>query len=155
MSELSHAIFGGWQLSGVVVAQSGSPFSVLMPCATINAQGNNCRPNVTGNGALPSDERSIAEWFNTSAFVIPSPQAYGDAGRNILRAPGTTNMDVGFSRSFAWMETRRLQIRSEFFNALNHTNFGLPVHSIDSPALGTITSAAPSRVIQIGARLEF
>jgi hypothetical protein len=155
MSELSHAIFGGWQLSGIVVAQSGSPFSVLMPCATINAQGNNCRPNVTGNGALPSDERSIAEWFNTSAFVIPSPQAYGDAGRNILRAPGTTNMDVGFSRSFAWMETRRLQIRSEFFNALNHTNFGLPVHSIDSPALGTITSAAPSRVIQIGARLEF
>ncbi len=155
ISELSHAIFGGWQLSGVFVAQTGSPFSVLMPCATINAQGNNCRPNVVGNGALPSDQRSIAEWFNTSAFVIPSPQAYGDAGRNILRGPGTTNMDVGLSRSFAWMETRRLQIRSEFFNALNHTNFGLPVHSTDSPALGTITSAAPSRVIQIGARLEF
>jgi len=155
ISELSHAIFGGWQLSGVFVAQSGSPFSVVMPCATINAQGNNCRPNVIGNGALPSDQRSIAEWFNTSAFVTPSPQAYGNAGRNILRGPGTTTMDVGLSRSFKWMETRRLQIRSEFFNALNHTNFGLPVHSTDSPALGTITSAAPARVIQIGARLEF
>jgi hypothetical protein len=53
------------------------------------------------------------------------------------------------------VETHRLQIRSEFFNALNHTNFGLPVHSTDSPALGTITSAAPARVIQLGARLEF
>jgi hypothetical protein len=154
-SEWNHAIFGGWQLSGVFVAQTGSPFSVLMPCATINAQGNNCRPNVVGNGALPSDQRSIAEWFNASAFVTPSPQAYGNAGRNILRAPGSTNIDVGLSRSFRWMETRRLQIRSEFFNALNHTNFGLPVHSTDSPALGTITSAASGRVIQIGARLEF
>ena len=155
ISELSRAILGGWQLSGVVVAQTGSPFSVLMPCATINAQGNNCRPNVIGNGALPSDQRSISEWFNTSAFVIPSPQAYGDAGRNILRGPGANNIDLGLSRSFKWAETRRLQVRSEFFNALNHTNFGLPVHSTDSPALGTITSAAPARVVQIGARLEF
>jgi len=157
VSELSHAVLGGWQLSGIFGAQTGSPFSVVMPCATINAQGNNCRPNVIGNGELPSGQRSIAEWFNTSAFVTPSPQAYGDAGRNILRGPGSTNIDMGLSRSFQWrgVETRRLQIRSEFFNVLNHTNFGLPVHSTDSPALGTITSAAPARVIQIGARLEF
>jgi hypothetical protein len=155
ISELSRAILGGWQLSGIVTAQTGSPFSVLMPCATINSQGNNCRPNVVGNGALPSDQRSISEWFHTSAFVIPSPQAYGDAGRNILRGPGASNMDLGLSRSFKWAEARRLQIRSEFFNALNHTNFGIPVHSTDSPALGTITSAAPARVIQLGARLEF
>lgn len=155
ISELSHAILGGWQLSSVFTAETGTPFSVLMACADINAQGNNCRPNVIGNGPLPSDQRSIAEWFNTSAFVIPSPQAYGDAGRNILRGPGAINVDLGLSRSFKWAETRRLQIRSEFFNALNHTNFGLPVNSTDSPAFGTITSAAPARVIQIGARLEF
>jgi hypothetical protein len=155
LSAVSRAILGGWQLSGVFAAQTGSPFSVLMPCATINAQGTNCRPNVVGSGQLPSDQRSITEWFDTSAFVTPSPQAYGDAGRNILRGPGSSNMDLGLSRSFQWAETRRLQIRSEFFNALNHTNFGLPVHSTDSPALGTITSAAPARVIQLGARLEF
>jgi hypothetical protein len=157
VSELGRAILGGWQLSGIFGAQTGSPFSVLMPCAAINAQGNNCRPNVVGSGALLSDQRSIAEWFNTSAFVTPSPQAFGDAGRNILRGPGSTNIDMALSRSFQWssVETRRLQIRSEFFNALNHTNFGLPVHSTDSPALGTITSAAPARVIQMGARLEF
>ena len=128
-----------------------------MPCATINAQGNNCRPNRIASGELPSDQRSIAEWFDTSAFVTPSSPAYGNAGRNILRGPGSINIDTGLSRSFQWgsAETRRLQIRSEFFNALNHTNFGLPVHSTDSPALGTITSAAPGRVIQLGARLEF
>jgi hypothetical protein len=155
--EVAHAILRGWQLSSIFGGQTGTPFSVLMPCAAVNAQGNNCRPNVAGNGALPSDQRSIVKWFNTAAFVIPSPAAYGNAGRNILRAPGSTNIDLGLSRSFQWngSDTRRLQIRSEYFNALNHTNFGLPVHSTDSPALGTITSAAPARVIQIGARLEF
>jgi hypothetical protein len=152
-----HGVLGGWQLSGILGAQSGSPFSVLIPCATINAEGNNCRPNRARSGALPSDQRSISRWFDVTAFAIPSPEAYGNAGRNILRGPGSTNIDLALSKSFRWegAETRRLQIRSEFFNALNHTNLGLPIHSMDSPAVGTITSAAPARVIQIGARLEF
>jgi hypothetical protein len=154
-----NGIFGGWQLSGIVQAQTGTPFSVLMPCAAINADGNNCRPNRIGSGDLPSGQQSINHWFDTSAFVTPSPQAYGNAGRNILRAPGSSTVDLALSKSIklggSETETRRLQIRSEFFNALNHTNFGIPVHSTDSPALGTITSAAPGRVIQLGARLEF
>ena len=97
------------------------------------------------------------QWFNTAAFVIPSTPEYGDAGRNILRAPGLNDIDLAMSKSFSLgsVETRRLQIRSEFFNALNHTNLGVPVNSIDSPAFGTITSSLPGREIQLGARLEF
>ena len=155
--ELVNGVLGGWQLSGILTAESGTPFSVLMNCADINAQGNNCRPNVIASGALASGQQSIKEWFNTSAFVIPATPEYGDAGRNILRAPGVNDIDLALSKSFPWgsLETRRLQIRSEFFNTLNHTNLGVPVNSIDSPAFGTITSAAPGREIQFGARLEF
>lgn len=150
-------LLGGWQLSGIFVAQTGSPFSVLMSCADVNAQGNNCRPNRIASGALPAGQRSIAKWFDTSAFAIPSPQAYGNAGRNILRGPGSNDLDMGISRSFPWgaKEARRVQFRAELFNALNHTNFGLPVSSIDSPAFGTIASSGPAREIQLGARLEF
>jgi hypothetical protein len=148
---------GGWQVSGIFEAATGTPFSVLMPCAAINAQGNNCRPNRLSPGELPSDQRSVNLWFSPAAFATPSPAAYGNAGRNILRTPGSTNADLALSRSFPWSESarRRLQIRWEVFNALNHTNFGVPIHSTDSPALGSITSAAPARVIQLGARLEF
>jgi hypothetical protein len=130
---------------------------VLMSCADINAQGNNCRPNRFANGALPSGQRSINQWFDTHAFAIPTTPEFGNAGRDILRAPGVNNIDLGVSKSFPWgsVETRRLQIRSEFFNTLNHTNLGVPVNAIDSPAFGTITSAAPGREIQLGARLEF
>ena len=151
------AVMGGWQISGILLAETGTPFSVVMNCADINAQGNNCRPNRVASGALASGEPSLNEWFDTSAFSIPSPAAYGSAGRNILRDPGVTNIDLALSKTFSWanVETRRLHIRSDFFNALNHTNLGVPVNSIDSPAFGTITSALPGREIQLGARLEF
>ena len=147
----------GWQVSGILVAQTGSPFSVLMSCADVNAEGNNCRPDRLSSGVLPSSQRSIDEWFNTAAFAIPSTPAWGNSGRNILRAPGTVNVDFALSRAFypGAHEDRRIQVRSEFFNALNHTNFSVPVNSIDSPAFGTITSAMPGREIQFGARLEF
>jgi hypothetical protein len=66
-------------------------------------------------------------------------------------------IDFVLDKWFPWgkAETRRIQVRSEFFNALNHTNFGVPMSSIDSPAFGTITSAFPGRQIQFGARLQF
>jgi hypothetical protein len=151
---LVKGVLGGWQMSGILTAETGTPFSVLMACADVNAQGNNCRPDLVGNAAGPD---TINEWFNTAAFAIPPIPAYGNAGRNILRSPATNNIDFGLSRSFPLgeSETRRIQVRSEFFNALNHTNFGVPVNSIDSPAFGTITSASPGREIQLGARLEF
>lgn len=151
------SVMRGWQLSGILTAETGTPFSILMACADVNAEGNNCRPNRLANGALPSSSQSIARWFDTTAFAIPSPQAWGNAGRNILRGPGAINLDFGLSRSIRLSESssRRLQIRGEFFNALNHTNFGLPQNSIDSPAFGAIASSAPARQIQLGARLEF
>lgn len=154
---LTDELFGGWQVSGTLELQSGTPFSVLIPCADINSEGNNCRPDRLQSGVLPSSERSIGRWFDTSAFQIPSPQAYGNAGRNILRGPGSANLDLALSKSFPWggAELRRFEVRAEAFNALNHTNFGIPVHSMDSPAFGTITAAAAARVIQLGARLEF
>jgi hypothetical protein len=157
VTALVHGILGGWQVSGVVTAQTGSPFSVVMACADINAEGNNCRPNLIGSAVLPAGQRSITDWFNATAFVIPSPKAYGNAGRNILRGPGSATLDLATTKSFPLgsVETRRMQIRFEFFNSLNHTNLGLPISTIDSPALGSITSAAPGRVIQLGARVEF
>jgi hypothetical protein len=152
-----NSVLGGWQFSGIFTAETGTPFSALMACADVNAEGNNCRPNRVAGGELPSGQPSIAEWFNTAAFAIPSTPEFGSAGRNILRGPGTANLDFGLSKSIrlGQVETRRLQIRAEFFNGLNHTNFGLPQNSIDSPAFGTITTAAPAREIQLGARLEF
>ena len=98
--ELVNGVLGGWQLSGILTAESGTPFSILMSCADINAEGDNCRPNRISSGVLPSDQQSINEWFNTAAFVIPSTPEYGSAGRNILAGPGLNDIDVAMSKSF-------------------------------------------------------
>src|SRR6185312_12734909 len=152
----ANELLSRWKLSGIVTAQTGSPFSMLMACADVNAEGNNCRPNVIRDPSLPAGQQSIAHWFDATAFAIPNPQAWGNAGRNILRGPGLADIDLALARSFrTFGDGRPLVLRGEFFNALNHTNFGLPVNSIDSPAAGTIAGAGPARVIQLGARLEF
>lgn len=150
-------VAGGWQLSSVFQFESGPPFSILIQCADINAEGDNCRPNRIANGALPSDQQSVNEWFTPGAFIIPKPASYGNAGRNILRGPGSSTIDAALSKSFylGQSDVRRLQLRWEVFNSLNHTNLGLPVNSLDSPAVGSITSAGSARVIQLGARFQF
>jgi len=150
-------VLRGWQVSGILELQTGPPFSVLMSCADVKADGNNCRPNLLHDAALPVSDRSLGKWFDPAAFAIPSPAAYGNAGRNLLRAPGSETLDAAVSRAFVLGADGRskMRIRGEFFNALNHANFGMPAHSVDSPAIGSITSAAPGRTIQLSARMEF
>ncbi len=95
------------------------------PC-TILANGNrfNCQP-----GQSP-------------AWQIAKAGTFGNAGRNILSAPGLFNFDAGVSRQFKLTERFALQFRSEFFNILNRANFNLPGRSVSSSALGTIIQAA-------------
>ena len=102
-------------------------------------------------GAAHTAER----WFDTSVFRLPAQFAFGGAGRNITFGDNEINLDVSLLKDTTVNERIRLQFRAEMFNALNHTNFGLPIHTMDSLAVGTITSAAPARVIQLGARLQF
>jgi hypothetical protein len=150
-------ILGGWQLSVIYTAQSGSPVSAVMACSDINADGGNCRPNLLASPNLPQSQRTIARWFDTAAFAKPTTPAYGTAGRSIIQTPGVSNFDIGLGKSFRWGKdaARRVQFRAEFFNAFNNTHFGYPNNSIDSPGFGSITSAGSPRLIQFALRFEF
>ena len=76
-------------------------------------------------------------------------------GRNILRAPGLVDMDFSVSRNLPITQRVRLQFRGEFFNALNHTNLGVPWRTFGSPDFGLISTAGPARQVQIGVKLLF
>jgi hypothetical protein len=52
-------------------------------------------------------------------------------------------------------EQTRLQLRGDAYNVFNHTNFGMPNASIGTPGAGIISSAQPSRNLQLGARISF
>jgi hypothetical protein len=151
-------ILGGWQLSGIYTAQSGTFITASMLSTDINADSNcNCRPDEVANPNLPKSQRTIAQWFNTAAFAIPSTNRYGNAGRDTIQAPGLQNIDLGIDKYFQWGKeaAKRIQFRAEMFNAFNHVNFGIPNNVIDSTAFGSITSSAAAREVQFALRFEF
>ncbi len=143
----------GWQLSGLVTYQSGRPLTALVTRDQSNTLSNLDRPNMTGNPN--SGPRTVDKWFNTDAFVLQPAGTFGNAGRNNIIGPGIVNVDVAFSRRFVVRERYTLQFRAESFNLANHTNFGLPVQTIDNPAFGRITSSLAPRQIQFGLKLGF
>jgi hypothetical protein len=114
------------------------------------------RPNVSGSATSQSTAQSLLTYFAGYTFTTPGPNApFGNLGRNAFRAPGLENWDLGAFKNFRITEGIKLQFRSEFFNVLNHTNFGLPNQTSTSSAFGTITTTYPARQIQFGLKLLF
>ena len=80
---------------------------------------------------------------------------FGNAGRNILRGPGTFNIDFSAHKNFRITEKWSLQYRAEFFNVLNHTNLNNPGSTVSSGDFGRITGAGSPRIIQMALKLYF
>jgi hypothetical protein len=117
---------------------------------------NPIRANVTGQAIFPAGTQTATAWFNTAAFVAPPAFTFGNAGRNSIYGPGMQTLDFAVVRNFTLTEATRFQFRAEFFNALNHTNLGMPDRFVNTPQFGTVTEAAtPGREIQLSARLSF
>ena len=95
-------------------------------------------------------------WFDIGAYALSAQYTFGNSGRNVLRAPGLTNLDLLIGRNFAITESKRLELRSEFFNFTNSVHLGRPNTQINSPQAGTITfTSTPNRQVQIGLRFVF
>jgi len=100
----------------------------------------------------------IDQYWNKAAFAMPTASApFGNLGRNALRGPNFWQWDLGINKRFTIpaREGMALQFRSEFFNLLNHTNFGSPSSDITTAAFGTIRSELPARQIQFALKLLF
>ena len=150
--------FGGWQVTGIHVLQSGLALTATLAGANVVNLGGErrARPNLVGDPELPESERTLARWFNTDAFAaFAVPQAFGNAGVGIMRGPGAANFDFSFAKNFQVTDRRSFQFRTEVFNAFNHPNFGPPNIARDSSGFGQILSAAPARIVQFGLKFYF
>ncbi len=150
------AVFGGWKTGVIASFQTGPVFSVFSFINSTNAfPAGALRADLVGNPRLADSERSLSRWFNTAAFAVPAPFRFGTAGRSILTGPGISTVDASLIKAIPIAEGRRAEIRAEFFNLPNHTNFNLPAHSAGAPAFGIIASARPARSTQLALRIEF
>lgn len=151
---LPGALLSGWSLGAIFQIQSGSPFTPTTGRDIANI-GATTRPNRIGQGTV--DDPSTERWFDASAFANPPAFTYGNSGVNILRGPGSQNIDAVLSRNFRLgADTRLLQFRFEAFNVFNHANFGQPNANINQPAqVGRIFGADAPRILQLALKLSF
>jgi len=119
-------LLGGWQANGVLISQTGLPIYPIQPTEPIADGCPRCnpRPDRLADGNLPSDQRSLQRWFDTSAFKVAVGH-YGTSGRNIITAPGLTNLDFSLFKNFYISESKRVQFRWESYNATNTPYFKL------------------------------
>lgn len=170
----------GWQLTGITTLQSGFPLDVvdssfpsltssfftfysafntsgwdvpnqIGPVQYVNPRSN---PNSLGPGLAGTNY-----WFNPLAksFGAPTVGTEGNAARDLFRGPGLNNFDFALLKETRITESTRIELRFEFFNIFNHTQFD-PVGittDFNSPQFGTETAAHDPRVIQLAGKLYF
>ncbi len=157
-SPVVNGFLGGWQLNGILTLSSGLPFSVLATsAASCGCSSGDLRANIIGNPTLPPGHKQGPNgWFNPAAFEDPV-MAYGDSGRNIIVGPGYANLDASIFKVFSIKEKQQLQIRIEYFNVFNRTNFMNPANSGNATwtSGGILTENFPARIGQFAIKYNF
>jgi hypothetical protein len=175
---IAAAIAGNWEATATALARTGFPVNVLLPSSYTAPDGatGSQRPDlIPGVSLTPPRGRTVAEWINPAAFANPSG-AFGTAPRNLIRGPGTWQIDLGTSKDIPLHEKWELEFRSEFYNIFNHPQLGQPQStcnvSASAPAvcpvgfgsiINTVNTVSPvtpvgsgtPREMQFALRLEF
>ncbi|MBI3684002.1 MAG: TonB-dependent receptor [Acidobacteria bacterium] len=149
-------IIGDWSLGAVTTLQTGAPITVQTQTNSTNANSAGAqRADVLRDPNLPAGQRTIARWFDTTAFAQPAQFQFGNQGIGLVRADGRININCSVIRNFSLRERKQVQFRGEFFNLPNHPNFGNPAHQFEGAGFGIVNSARPARQVQIGLRLTY
>jgi hypothetical protein len=158
----SRQILGGWQINGLFAAYSGRPFQLTASGSSLNMPGNLQTPDqVKDNVEILGNVGGDGTYFDTTAFKRVTEVRFGNVGRNTMRGPGVTNLDLSLFRTFKLNEQFNLQFRAEAFNATNTPHFSNPNGNVNSSNFGKILSTQTayalgrSREFRFGLRLSF
>jgi outer membrane receptor protein involved in Fe transport len=149
-------IVGGWQLGGIVTAQTGSPFTPVVGGDPLGRNAGDTEVDyvnrVPGCNAI---DGSVTSYLNLSCFTLPTAPAsfasqcnafpnattpapagqvycanlLGNLGRNQIAGPGLVDVDFSVFKNVRLTERLSAQFRVEMFNVLNHPNFLVPVNN--------------------------
>ena len=161
-------VAGGWQVSGVTIAESGSNLQGGGSNLTYNGPdvlglgGNTTnRPNEVAPVSYPHQQKA---WFSTSSFAAPAAPwtaagaggtGFGNAGKDAVVGPGLFNWNIALFKDFPIHEDFKLQFRAESFNTFNHTEWNEVDGGSNDGNFGQVTSTADPRVLQFGLKLLF
>ncbi|WP_420238945.1 carboxypeptidase regulatory-like domain-containing protein [Telmatobacter bradus] len=168
-------LLGGYTVSGIFQAYSGSPLAVTMStCNTNPAESSSfCpasyNPNYSGNpringkwGKGVTATSYSKSFIDSNAFVSTPAYEYGNLPRMApynLRGPGNYQLDLSASRSFPLhiLAGSKLDIKAQWYNVTNHTQFAVASTAFGSTSFGQVTTntSANRKAGQFTARISF
>lgn len=174
MAAVADKIINGWELTGDANWTSGFPFTVFSGYDnSFSAMGAD-RADLNGItnagqaqlGSGRSHAAEISEWFNVNDFQPNAIGTFGNSGKNSLRGPRFFNTDMALIKNAKISDRSTLELRAEFYNALNNVNFGRPDNILTDTGFGQITGLAGGtssnpygtsqpRIMQFAAKLSF
>jgi hypothetical protein len=173
-NKAANMVGGGWQLSGILSAVSGNPFTPYLGFDQIGTgQTAGARPDLKPGFSTNPILGTATQWFDKNAFAAPTAGMPGNLGRDTIIGPGLTNVDYSMSKTMKVSkisEQFAVQFRAEIFNIFNHTNLGLPQQTaimtqvstannstgVPSATAGQITTTTTnSRQIQLALKVTF
>ena len=185
---IAKTIASGWQSSLIVSLRGGVPFNIASGYVGTDglgrsrsgfSQGANAadRPNLAPGATIHTSGTTAgcqgvaagtklgtpSLWFDPCVFILPPAGTFGNLAKNAVIGPGFANVDFALKKQFDITERQNLQFRAEFFNVLNHPNFGNMITPIFAGSTGArngsagriIDTATTSRQIQFALRLSF
>ncbi len=172
---VARQVLDNWQISGIASFVRGAPYGITLNTSGVDLTGGSDGPRavISGNAVLPHGKRTVLQYFNTDVVSEPAKNApngsgqyssfVGNAGKVVFRGPGENNWDVALFKNVPIKEHVTLQIRTEFYNLLNHPSF----NSVDNEAIfdsggnqgngtfGELNGDAGARQIQLSGRINF
>jgi hypothetical protein len=165
LTGVARGLVYGWQVSGILTARSGIPFSPVLGFdrarALPRSGGAGQRPDLVSGCSLNPVLGGPDQYFDPNCFALPAVGTFGNVPRNTIIGPGFRSLDMAIFKNVPLGAGRRLQFRAEGFNVTNRTNFGLPATTVFNSA-GRVASAGQittivgtARQFQFGLKLEF
>jgi hypothetical protein len=175
---LLNRVVNGWRISGITTFQTGFPITVgdsgftSFTCDEFVFYSCWDRPQQASPLKIldPHHMHDFGSgpgnyFFDPTSFVPAAFGTFGNTGRNFFHGPGISNTDVVMAKETKFTERVGVELRFEFFNVFNHTQFLLPDNIAGSPGqgdvqnsggiFGEILSDRNPRIIQLGAKLLF
>jgi hypothetical protein len=154
----------GWQMEGITRFSTGFPVQMNQDTGDASLAGSSATdmPNQVGNVVTVNPRKSnpgcpttdgTGCYFLPSAFAVNTDLGtFGTANRRFFFGPGFNNTDFGFSKRTVIRANYAFDLRIEFFNIFNHTQFMNPGGNITGSSFGIVTNARDPRIGQVSAK---
>jgi hypothetical protein len=147
-----------WQVNGIFMAFSGSPFTVTADGTALNTPGNTQTADLVGSVTKVGMIGAGGTYFDPNAWAQPEGIRFGNTRLNQFRGPGGWNLDFSLFRTFPIATRQKLEVRVEASNLTNTPKFGNPTSSItsgDFMRIFSLYNAYAERQVRLALRYSF